>query len=147
MSAQSPHGSSLLRPLHVLYGGAHLWKRDTLQKLGAHARAAMDGWDDAAFADAVGLESPTVATLVRAKLERQPIDAYCIDFEDGYGPRSDAEEDAEATRAAQELAALGPGPIVGIRIKSFGHETRSRALHTLDSFRRTVSAAVWAFWS
>lgn len=99
-----------------------------------HARASMEGWDDAAFAAAVGVNDPAIAPRVRAKLERQPIDAYCIDFEDGYGPRSDEEEDAEATRCGGELKAAPPGVTVGIRIKSFAHDTRSRATHTLDKF-------------
>ncbi len=33
---------------------------------------------------------------VRAKLEREPIEDLRVDFEDGYGPRPDAEEDRAA---------------------------------------------------
>ena len=134
MRALMPSFSHAHRPLHVLYGGAHLWNRDTLQKLALRARESMEGWDDAAFAEAVGVKNLAVGPLVRAKLERQAIDSYCIDFEDGYGPRSKEEEDADAVRAGEELAATPPGALVGIRIKSFGYETRSRALHTLDKF-------------
>ena len=38
---------------------------------------------------------------VRAKLAREPVEDLRIDFEDGYGPRPDAEEDAAAARAAR----------------------------------------------
>lgn len=94
----------------------------------------MEGWDDAAFAAAIGVSDPAITPIVRAKLERAPIDRYCIDFEDGYGPHSEEQEDADAIRCGADLKAIPPGVAVGIRIKSFGHDTRSRATHTLDKF-------------
>ena len=38
---------------------------------------------------------------VRAKLEREPVEDLRVDFEDGYGGRGDAAEDADAARAAR----------------------------------------------
>jgi citrate lyase beta subunit len=136
-------------PVHVVYGGAHLYRKGSASKLGQIARAAMDTWgkDDGAFAKLVGLKDETIAgelaRRVREKLARAPVEKTCIDFEDGYGPRPDAEEDADAARTATELAAeLGkPGPVVGIRIKSLGAPTRRRALRTLDIFLTTLARA------
>ena len=40
--------------------------------------------------------APEILDRVRAKLEREPVEDYRIDFEDGYGVRPDADEDAAA---------------------------------------------------
>lgn len=133
------------RPVHVLYGGAHLYKADSAAKLGKLAANAMATWgkDDAAFGSLVnaGSEGSLVAARVRQKLASAPLEATCIDFEDGYGPRPDAEEDADAARAATELARAGamPGPIVGMRIKSLSPATAQRAIRTLDLFVTTLA--------
>jgi hypothetical protein len=37
------------------------------------------------------------------KLRREPVEDYRIDFEDGFGIRSDAEEDAAVDAAAAQL--------------------------------------------
>ena len=79
---------------------------------------------------------------VRAKLEREPVEDYRIDFEDGFGARPDAEEDETARGAARELAramALGAAPpFVGIRVKSLGEEWTRRAATTLELFVETL---------
>jgi len=107
------------------------------------------GSDAARFAEAMGLRDPALAgelqARVRAKLARQPIEAMCIDFEDGYGPRPAAEEDADARRAAVELARAVRDdegrPVVGIRIKALAGATRERALATLEAFVTTLARA------
>ncbi|MDQ3179855.1 MAG: hypothetical protein M3Q33_04975 [Acidobacteriota bacterium] len=72
------------------------------------------------------------------KLRREPIEDFRIDFEDGYGLRTDAEEDRDALTASNELAkALHEQtipPFCGFRIKSFAPETYKRAIRTLDLF-------------
>ncbi len=72
------------------------------------------------------------------KLEREPIEDFRIDFEDGYGFRADAEEDAHAVSASGELAKAflenTITPFCGFRVKSFQPETRQRAVRTLDLF-------------
>jgi citrate lyase beta subunit len=150
-----PSRAAVLRthaPVHVLYGGAHLYRADSPAKLGKIARAAMETWghDDAAFASLVGLPgaekkslAAELARRVRDKLERDPVEKACIDFEDGYGPRRDEEEDAEAIRAAGELARAGLAgkPVVGIRIKSLATATARRAARTLDLFVSTLARA------
>ncbi len=129
------------RPVHVLYGGAHLFKTDSPEKLGKLARASFEehAGDAPTFAALMGLaedeHADALFARVRAKLHEAPIEAMCIDFEDGYGPRPDAEEDADAVRTAEALAArTAPGPVIGLRIKPLGAESGARGARTLDLF-------------
>jgi len=82
---------------------------------------------------------------VLAKLRREAVEDFRIDFEDGYGARPDADEDATAVAAAREVArGLGEGllpPFIGIRIKSFGEEWKARGARTLTIFVDTLVAA------
>ncbi len=136
------------RPIHVLYGGAHLFREGTPAKIGERARAAMETWgaDDAVFGRIVGVtddaRARAVAARVRRKLEQAPLDAMCIDFEDGYGPRADEEEDADAARTAEALAKIPAGAErSGIRIKALRSATARRAIRTLDLFLTTLARA------
>ena len=87
----------------------------------------------------------TVYERVENKLTREAVEDYRIDFEDGYGTRSDAEEDAEASRTALELArAMSENkvsPFIGIRIKTLTEELVHRAVRTLDIFVTTLVQA------
>jgi len=80
----------------------------------------------------------TVRLLVQAKLTDEPIEDLRIDFEDGYGTRSDRTEDAHARAAARSLRAVlggeGAPPFAGIRCKSLEPKTRRRAISTIDAF-------------
>ncbi len=135
--------------VHVLYGGAQLFRAESASKLGRIACESMDtfGRDDIAFASCVGLQKSTFASdlarRVRDKLARNPVERMCIDFEDGFGPRPAEEEDFEATRSARELAKCVDiaSPVVGIRIKALSPETASRALRTLDLFLTALVGA------
>ena len=79
---------------------------------------------------------------VMRKLEREAIEDFRIDFEDGFGNRGDEEEDATATVAATETAkGIQEGtlpPFIGIRIKPFTEEMKERGLRTLDIFITTL---------
>lgn len=132
------------RPAHVLYGGAHLWKTTTLPRASelALATLAEAAPDDTSFGELFGLSS-ALARAVRAqvatKLAHAPVDDYRIDFEDGYGVRSDEEEDAAAVDVARSLAdafaARTPlPPFLGIRIRALSGATAARSLRTLDRF-------------
>jgi len=136
--------SSLHQPIHTVYGGAHLFKSTTCSKLGALAgRAFAEHAPDAAsltriFAIPEALAA-TVHTRVAEKLRREAVEDFRIDFEDGFGVRSDAEEDAAADNAAREVTAAVQAKslpkMFGIRVKSFHTETtKARALRTLDRF-------------
>ncbi len=83
-----------------------------------------------------------IYTRVQEKLNREPVEDFRIDFEDGYGNRPDAEEDGHAESAAIEVvngmkSATLP-PFIGIRIKPLNEELRARSLRTLDIFVSTV---------
>lgn len=78
----------------------------------------------------------TVYKRVRDKLQREPVEDYRVDFEDGYGNRPDDEEDSDAVKVGQELAkGMAAGtlpPFIGVRIKPFTLESYRRAVRTLD---------------
>jgi citrate lyase beta subunit len=84
----------------------------------------------------------TVYERVRQKLLREAVEDFRIDFEDGFGARPDAEEDAVAIEAARQLAlGMKQGtvpPFIGIRIKSFGEEWLRRGARTLELFVETL---------
>jgi citrate lyase beta subunit len=136
------------QPVHTVYGGAHLFTADTTAKLGAIALRALREYapDAASLSAALGLDRDLTARLyprLVEKLEREPVEDYRIDFEDGFGSRPDSEEDAAATKAASHVAAgmqagsLPPG--IGIRIKNLGPETKRRGLRTFDMFLSTLA--------
>ncbi len=77
------------------------------------------------------------------KLTSEAIEDFRIDFEDGYGNRSNEEEDATAIDAAKEVAngmkAQSLPPFIGIRIKPFTEEMKERGLRTLELFVTTLT--------
>jgi len=84
----------------------------------------------------------TIYARVIEKLQREAIEDFRIDFEDGYGNRPDEEEDGHAAAAAREVA-IGMAnktlpPFLGIRIKPFSQELLRRSIRTMDIFLTTV---------
>jgi citrate lyase beta subunit len=149
-----PGESGARQPVHTVYGGAHLFSPDLAPKLGRLALMALDEHAPhaRAFADAFGLAehgdlalAKTIRDRVVAKLRREPVEDLRLDFEDGYGNRPDAEEDADAQTAAEHVASgLAAGtlpPFSGIRIKSLSSELHQRSLRTLDVFVSTLARA------
>jgi citrate lyase beta subunit len=145
-----PGESAARQPVHTVYGGGHLFRADTAPKLGQIALRVMDEYASRPheFGRTLGLEDDTLAAAVeervREKLHREPVEDYRIDFEDGYGARSDTEEDGHVIAAAGEVARglrerLLPA-FIGIRIKPLNEEWKRRATRTLDLFLRTVIA-------
>jgi citrate lyase beta subunit len=129
----------------VIYGGAHLFKYDTPQKLGKIALSSLQGYAPTAVDLAGALSITGDKELIRKiyertqlKLEFEPIEDFRIDFEDGYGVRPDEEEDKDAVGSAEELARSFAErlntPFTGIRIKPFAPATRARADRTLTLF-------------
>ncbi|HEV3140848.1 MAG TPA: hypothetical protein VGY57_10045 [Vicinamibacterales bacterium] len=149
VAEQFPGDSPHRQPVHTVYGGAHLFKADTTQKLGALAlRSLQDHAPNAAtFASAIGLD-PALADRIYLrvidKLTREAVEDFRIDFEDGFGNRPDAEEDEHARHAAGEVAsALASGslpPSIGIRIKPLSEELKRRSLRTFDLFLTALVA-------
>ncbi len=164
------------QPVHVVYGGAHLFRRDSAARLGALALASLDAYAPDPFTFARIVDLPGAASLccdeakakakyiadpealhredrsawlalavydrVRDKLEREPVEDFRLDFEDGYGNRPDIEEDLTAIEAAREVAAgLVDGtlpPFCGIRIKPLEGALMQRSIRTLDLFISTL---------
>lgn len=82
--------------------------------------------------------SYTVYNKILQKLQTEAVEDFRIDFEDGFGNRPDEEEDATAINAANELAegmkSKTISPFIGIRIKPFTEDMKSRGIRTLDIF-------------
>jgi citrate lyase beta subunit len=119
-----------------VYGGANLFTPGICAKLGKLALRSLDQSGPFPGVD------PAIMERVRAKLSAEPIEDYRIDFEDGYGNRSDAEEDQHAEASAKAMAeamrdSLLP-PFVGIRIKPFSGQHRTRSFRTLELFLATL---------
>src|SRR5579862_7063141 len=132
-----PGPSAERQPVHVVYGGAHLFRAGVAKRFGQLALRSMDEYAPnwAVFAKSLGLpdadrlpdsfdaadalakslaadspaaqkENPsawlayTVYQRVRGKIQREPVEDFRIDFEDGYGNRTDEEEDGHAIAAA-----------------------------------------------
>jgi citrate lyase beta subunit len=139
------------QPVHTVYGGAHLFRADTAPKLGALAQRALETYAPTP-ADLAKVIDPrrqsdlidVVHDHIIEKLRREPVEDFRIDFEDGYGYRTDDEEDEHAVACADELArGMEEGwlpPFIGFRVKSFRSETRRRGLRTLDVLLTRLTA-------
>lgn len=133
----------LRSPVHVVYGGAHLFKADTPRKLGKIALKSFLQYaaNVEQFAEIFNLPNEIASTIyerVTEKLNQEAVEDFRIDFEDGYGFRPDDEEDKDAVAASNELAKAFDektlSPFSGLRIKSFQPETIKRSVRTLDLF-------------
>lgn len=138
------------QPVHTVYVPADRFTLDTAADWGDQALRlmeahALDPDRFAAIAELTPSLIDQVYPRVRDKLATQPIEDLRVDFEDGYGGRSDEDEDAAALAAGRALAgtvdAKNAPLMSGIRIKGLQADTRRRGLRTLD---RLVRAAVEA---
>ena len=147
-AAAYPGESERRQPVHTVYGGAQIFKANTAQRLGELALRSLQEHAPDAKSLAKVLEwrsaelSQRIYDRVLDKLNREPVEDFRIDFEDGYGHRSDAEEDGHAESTAREVSAgLEAGslpPFLGIRIKPLTPELQNRSLRTLDIFVTTL---------
>ncbi|MBC8259575.1 MAG: phosphoenolpyruvate kinase [SAR324 cluster bacterium] len=173
-------GKSLQRqPVHTIYGGAHLFKAETAQKMGKLAQKILADFapNFVTFAQALELKGseslPTKISEINAlvadaekngvnpsnsatwlawrvygqvckKLEREAVEDFRLDYEDGFGIRPDEEEDAVAVQGAKAVAlGMTQGtlpPFIGIRIKPFNAEFVERGVRTLNIFISTLLA-------
>lgn len=140
-----PGESERRQAVHSVYGGGHLFKADTAQRLGKVALRSLEEYAPhaASLAKVLGTDgdaelSAKVYDRVIEKLRREPVEDFRLDFEDGYGNRPNAEEDQHATSSAAEvargIAAKSLPPFVGIRIKPLNEDLRARSIRTLDIF-------------
>ncbi|HZG43427.1 MAG TPA: hypothetical protein VEY93_10725, partial [Longimicrobium sp.] len=131
--------------------GAQFFRHDSAVEHGRLALRALREYAPTAseFADALGLAADDLAEALYArvadKLEREPVEDFRLDFEDGYGSRPDAEEDETAIATAREMArGMEAGTLpayVGLRLKPLNEELRGRAIRTLDLFLTTLLQA------
>ncbi len=144
-----PGDKSDRQPVHTLYGGANLFKSDSPITLGQRALEILDTYapNHEVFGKAFGLTggddfAKKIYNKVVAKLKAEAIEDFRIDFEDGYGNRSNEEEDATAIAVAKEVAKgmndKTLSPFIGIRVKPFTEEMKERGLRTLDLFISTL---------
>ena len=153
LTRRYPGESGARQPVHTVYGGAQLFTADTVPKLGQLARRAMDEYapDARSLAEAIGLSSDSerdihlahsVHARVTDKLQREAVEDFRLDYEDGYGVRPDAEEDGHAAAGAREVAqamrANTLSPFIGLRVKPLTAELHGRSLRTLDIFLTTL---------
>ncbi len=114
-----------VQPVHTVYVPAPdaspdvvaQWGMQALQLLDSHPVPDPDG----------------VLERVRQVLRTGAVQDLRLDFEDGYGWRGEATEDADAIRAGQTLAALPAGlGTRGVRCKGLEPHERRRGLRTLE---------------
>ncbi|MFC5144485.1 DUF6986 family protein [Streptomyces aureoversilis] len=143
LARRYPGDPGTRQPVHTVYVPADVFAADTLRFWGGRALAALDEHapDAASLAAVLGLPEALAGPVhdrVRAKLQREPVEDLRIDFEDGYGPRPDDEEDAAAARAARLVAGMyedgTAAPFMGIRMKCMEAAVRDRGIRTLDIF-------------
>ncbi|HZI96197.1 MAG TPA: aldolase, partial [Actinomycetales bacterium] len=136
LAAQYPGDAGSRQPVHTVYVPADRATPNLVREWGSAALAAVKehapghrDWCSVMRRDMDDLSY--VVKPVDRKLKREPIEDLRIDFEDGYGPRPDDEEDAHAASAVAVLAGARV-PFCGIRVKSLEAATRRRGLRTLD---------------
>ncbi len=126
------------QPVHTVYVPADQVGPDTVTEWGAAALAVLDTAGPLP-------EHAALEDRVRGKLRSEPIEDLRVDAEDGYGSRSDAEEDDDVRAAARAVATVLAGPaapsFVGLRMKSLEPATRRRGLRSADLFLETLLVA------
>ena len=140
------------QPVQSFIEGAQHFRVDTIPSIRAAALGALERFAPTgdALAQAMvfnGRErafAEDVHRRVTRKLEKEPVEDYRIDFEDGFGTHPDAVEDAEVERCADAtVAAMRTGhlsPSFGIRVKPLTRELSARSLQTTDLFIQSVLA-------
>ena len=137
LAQQFPGDRPGRQPVHTVYVPADRYRRTVCRDWGDAALATLDEHRSmfAALMDGQGADAVDLEVRVRSKLATEPIEDLRVDFEDGYGARSDDVEDGHASLAARELAtSIREGtaaPFFGIRMKCLEAPTRRRGLRTL----------------
>ncbi len=142
LAARYPGDRAARQPVHTVYVPADRYSPDLVADWGAEARETLTRHGGSIEELGAVLGQPRIDGAVHdrvlAKLASEPIEDLRVDFEDGYGNRSDEDEDAAVIAAARTMAAsVSAGeapPFHGIRFKSFEAPTRRRGLRTLGLF-------------
>lgn len=129
LDARFPGDSGAPQPIHTAYvsavvadaGTPATWGGQALGIVERHRQVLLDLGGGPVLGDVAGV------------LARGPVQDLRIDFEDGYGWRADAAEDADARRAGTTLRQLSTTLLVnGVRIKGLTSGERKRAIRTLE---------------
>lgn len=159
-----PLAPVLPKKFHTFYGGAHLFRPNTLMRMAQVGQqgfekffpspAALGDWyaqvfDDeaknkgegclrAALPNFCGKTLTQIHERLQALISERYIEDYRIDFEDGYGIHAQSDELAQAERCAKVLAEIlagEPGSTeFGIRLKPFSGENREHSVRLLGHF-------------
>ncbi len=107
LAQQFPGDRAGRQPVHTVYVPADRYRRALGRDWGDQAIATLDEHAStfAALVSAQGADAVDLDARVRRKLAEEPIEDLRIDFEDGYGVRSDEVEDAHVADVTRELAA------------------------------------------
>lgn len=140
------------QPVHTVYVPADRFTAGTVAEWGDAASALLERHlpTAAELAAVFEIAPHEIARAVRhrlgLKLAGDPIEDLRVDFEDGYGVRSDEQEDADTVRAAEAIAAMYRAETLprrwGIRVKSFADGDPARGLRTLDGFLTTLAELI-----
>ena len=137
LARQFPGDRPGRQPVHTVYVPADRYRSTVCRDWGDAALATLDEHSSifAALVDEQGADAVDLESRVRSKLVSEPVEDLRVDFEDGYGARSDEVEDGHASSAARDLAtSIREGraaPFFGIRMKCLEASTRRRGLRTL----------------
>ena len=137
LARQFPGDRPGRQPVHTVYVPADRYRGTVCSDWGDAALATLDEHSSilAALVDEQGADAVDLESRVRSKLVSEPVEDLRVDFEDGYGARSDEVEDGHASSAARDLAtSIREGtaaPFFGIRMKCLEAPTRRRGLRTL----------------
>ena len=137
LARQFPGDRPGRQPVHTVYVPADRYRSTVCRDWGDAALATLDEHRSifAALVDEQGADAVDLESRVRSKLVSEPVEDLRVDFEDGYGARSDEVEDGHASSAARDLAtSIREGraaPFFGIRMKCLEAPTRRRGLRTL----------------
>lgn len=136
-----PGDSGTRQPIHTVYLPGDRFETSTPASWGFQALESVGTQGMEHVCKLVGAPEVfrrRIADKVNVKLVAEPIEDLRLDFEDGYGPRADDEEDSHAAQAAQRVSHAATSKdkpaFIGIRFKSFEQDTRARGLRTLDIF-------------
>ncbi len=144
ISAESPSFPIKSQPMHTVYGGAHLFTESTPDKVAQIASGYFSKYisNPQQLADIFGITEDSIThelfDRIILKLNSAALEDYRVDFEDGYGSRTDDEEDSAAVKATLEAAkahTAGRLPkFFGFRVKPLTKISAGRSLKTLDIF-------------
>ena len=149
-----PGAPATRQPVHTLYLPAERVHAGVVALVG---EAALEAFDEhlpgpdalrEVFDQAVPgpADARVIHTLVRAKLEREPVEDLRIDFEDGFTQRGvpagmrDRDEDDHVDRVVSELSTAPLPPFWGLRFGSLEPATRRRGIRTLTRFVTGLAA-------